>query len=136
MAVTGALLSLHWFDQSLNVFSQIGIITLVGLITKNGILIVEFANHLKDSGLSKLEAAIQAAEQRFRPILMTSLAMIFGALPIAMTNNSRQSLGIVIAGGLIFAGILTLFIIPAVYSYLSSRKRKKEVEEIIEIKES
>lgn len=136
MAVTGALLSLHWFGQSLNVFSQIGIITLVGLITKNGILIVEFANHLKDSGLSKLEAAIQAAEQRFRPILMTSLAMIFGALPIAMTNNSRQSLGIVIAGGLIFAGILTLFIIPAVYSYLSSRKRKKEVEEIIEIKES
>ncbi|QNA45937.1 efflux RND transporter permease subunit [Lacibacter sediminis] len=136
MAVTGALLSLHWFGQSLNVFSQIGIITLVGLITKNGILIVEFANHLKDSGLSKLEAAIQAAEQRFRPILMTSLAMIFGALPIAMTHNSRQSLGIVIAGGLIFAGILTLFIIPAVYSYLSSGKRKKEVEEIIEIKES
>jgi multidrug efflux pump len=136
MAVTGALMSLHWFGQSLNVFSQIGIITLVGLITKNGILIVEFANHLKDSGLSKLEAAIQAAEQRFRPILMTSLAMIFGALPIAMTNNSRQSLGIVIAGGLIFAGILTLFISPAVYSYLSSRKRKKEVEEIIETKES
>lgn len=134
MAVTGALLSLHWFGQSLNVFSQIGIITLVGLITKNGILIVEFANHLKDSGLSKMEAAIQAAEQRFRPILMTSLAMIFGALPIAMTNNSRQSLGIVIAGGLIFAGILTLFIIPAVYSYLSSRKRKKEVEEIMETK--
>lgn len=131
MAVTGALLSLDWFGQSLNVFSQIGIITLVGLITKNGILIVEFANHLKASGLSKLEAAVQAAEQRFRPILMTSLAMIFGALPIAMTHNSRQSLGIVIAGGLIFAGILTLFIIPAVYSYLSSNKRKIEVEEIV-----
>ncbi len=136
MAVTGALLSLDWFGQSLNVFSQIGIITLVGLITKNGILIVEFANHLKDTGLSKLEAAIQAAEQRFRPILMTSLAMIFGALPIAMTNNSRQSLGIVITGGLIFAGILTLFIIPAVYSYLSSRKRKKVVEEITTINEN
>lgn len=131
MAVTGALLSLDWFGQSLNVFSQIGIITLVGLITKNGILIVEFANHLKASGLSKLEAAVHAAEQRFRPILMTSLAMIFGALPIAMTHNSRQSLGIVIAGGLIFAGILTLFIIPAVYSYLSSGKRKKEVEELV-----
>ncbi len=130
MAVTGALLSLHWFGQSLNVFSQIGIITLVGLITKNGILIVEFANHLKETGMSKLEAAIHAAEQRFRPILMTSLAMIFGALPIALTNNSRQSLGIVIAGGLIFAGILTLFIIPAVYSYLSSGKRKKEVAEV------
>lgn len=130
MAVTGAILSLHWFGQSLNVFSQIGIITLVGLITKNGILIVEFANHLKDTGLSKYEAAIQAAEQRFRPILMTSLAMIFGALPIALTANSRQSLGIVIAGGLVFSGILTLFIIPAVYSYLSSNKRRKEVMEI------
>jgi len=129
MAVTGAVLSLHWFGQSLNVFSQIGIITLVGLITKNGILIVEFANHLKDTGLSKYEAAIQAAEQRFRPILMTSLAMIFGALPIALTANSRQSLGIVIAGGLVFSGILTLFIIPAVYSYLSSNKRRKVVEE-------
>ena len=127
MAVTGALLSLDWFNQSLNVFSQIGIITLVGLITKNGILIVEFANHLKDTGLSKFDAAIQAAEQRFRPILMTSLAMIFGALPIALTSNSRQSLGIVIAGGLIFAGVLTLFIIPAVYSYLSTSKRKAEV---------
>ncbi len=133
MAVTGALLSLHWFGQSLNVFSQIGIITLVGLITKNGILIVEFANHLKEKGLSKLDAAIHAAEQRFRPILMTSLAMIFGALPIAMTNNSRQSLGIVIAGGLIFAGILTLFIIPAVYSYLSSSKRKNPVKEEIPV---
>lgn len=133
MAVTGALLSLYWFGQSLNVFSQIGIITLVGLITKNGILIVEFANHLKESGLSKLDAAILAAEQRFRPILMTSLAMIFGALPIAMTSNSRQSLGIVIAGGLIFAGILTLFIIPAVYSYLSSKKIKRPVEEEVPV---
>lgn len=129
MAVTGAILSLHWFGQSLNVFSQIGIITLVGLITKNGILIVEFANHLKDTGLSKYDAAITAAEQRFRPILMTSLAMIFGALPIALTVNSRQSLGIVIAGGLVFSGILTLFIIPAVYSYLSSNKRRESIIE-------
>ena len=135
MAVTGAVLSLSWFGQSLNVFSQIGIITLVGLITKNGILIVEFANHLKDQGFSKFDAAIHAAEQRFRPILMTSLAMIFGALPIALTPNSRQSLGIVIAGGLVFSGILTLFIIPAVYSYLSSKKRSKEVveEDIVSI---
>jgi multidrug efflux pump len=129
MAVTGAILSLYWFDQSLNVFSQIGIITLVGLITKNGILIVEFANDLKAKGLSKFDAATQAAVQRFRPILMTSLAMIFGALPIALTFNSRQSLGIVIAGGLIFAGILTLFIIPAVYSYLSTASAHQEVLE-------
>ncbi|WP_121967325.1 efflux RND transporter permease subunit [Myroides sp. N17-2] len=129
MAVAGAILSLYGFDQSLNVFSQIGIITLVGLITKNGILIVEFANSLKESGLSKYDAAIQAAVQRFRPILMTSLAMIFGALPIALTANSRQSLGIVIAGGLVFSGILTLFIIPAVYSYLSSKKSEKAIVE-------
>ena len=129
MAITGAILSLSWFGQSLNVFSQIGIITLIGLITKNGILIVEFANHLKNSGLSKRDAAIQAAEQRFRPILMTSLAMIFGALPIALTINSRQSLGIVIVGGLVFSGILTLFIIPAVYSYLSSKKGETIIEE-------
>ncbi|HLO79952.1 MAG TPA: efflux RND transporter permease subunit [Chitinophagaceae bacterium] len=129
MAVTGALISLYWFNQSLNVFSQIGIITLVGLITKNGILIVEFANHLKQNGMSKTDAAIHAAESRFRPILMTSLAMIFGALPIALTQNSRQSLGIVITGGLIFAGILTLFIIPAVYSYFSSSKIRKPVIE-------
>lgn len=135
MAVTGALLSLHWFGQSLNVFSQIGIITLVGLITKNGILIVEFANHLKETGLSKLEAATTAATQRFRPILMTSLTMIFGALPIAMTSNSRQSLGIVIAGGMVFAGVLTLFIIPAVYSYLSSNKRRKVLEEEVKAEE-
>ncbi len=129
MAITGALVSLYWFGHSLNVFSQIGIITLIGLITKNGILIVEFANHLKEKGHTKFEAAIMAAEQRFRPILMTSLAMIFGAIPIALTNNSRQSLGIVIAGGLVFAGVLTLFIIPAVYSYLSSSKVKKSIEE-------
>lgn len=129
MAITGAILSLSWFGQSLNIFSQIGIITLVGLITKNGILIVEFANQLKDSGMSKYDAAIHAAEQRFRPILMTSLAMIFGVLPIAFVVNSRQSLGIVIAGGLIFSSILTLFIIPAVYSYLSNNKRSKIVEE-------
>jgi multidrug efflux pump len=129
MAITGAILSLSWFGQSLNVFSQIGIITLIGLITKNGILIVEFANHLKNSGLSKRAAAIQAAEQRFRPILMTSLAMIFGALPIALTVNSRQSLGIVIVGGLVFSGILTLFIIPAVYSYLSSKNPGKIITE-------
>lgn len=133
MAVTGALLSLDWFGQSLNVFSQIGIITLIGLITKNGILIVEFANHLKEQGRSAFDAAIQAAAQRFRPILMTSLAMIFGAIPIALTHNSRQSLGIVIAGGLVFAGILTLFIIPAVYSYLSSSTRKTNVIDETEI---
>jgi multidrug efflux pump len=119
MAMTGALLSLYAFDQSLNIFSQIGIITLIGLITKNAILIVEFANQSKEHGLSIMESAKVAAVSRFRPILMTSLAMIFGAVPIALTTGSRNSLGIVIVGGLLFAGFLTLYVIPAVYSYLA-----------------
>ncbi|MGM9509328.1 efflux RND transporter permease subunit [Larkinella sp. GY13] len=132
MAMTGALLSLWLFGQTLNIFSQIGIITLIGLITKNGILIVEFANHSKEQGLSTLEAAKVAAASRFRPILMTSLAMIFGAIPIALTENSRNSLGTVIVGGLLFAGLLTLYIIPAVYSYFS-RVPKTKKEEVLEL---
>jgi multidrug efflux pump len=130
MALTGALLSLWLFGQTLNIFSQIGIITLIGLITKNGILIVEFANQQKELGLSTLEAAKVAAASRFRPILMTSLAMIFGAIPIAMATNSRNSLGTVIVGGLIFAGLLTLYIIPAVYSYFSRVPKKSEELEL------
>ncbi|GAB3931661.1 efflux RND transporter permease subunit [Larkinella terrae] len=132
MAMTGALLSLWLFGQTLNIFSQIGIITLIGLITKNGILIVEFANHGKEQGLSPLEAAKAAAASRFRPILMTSLAMIFGAIPIALTENSRNSLGTVIVGGLLFAGLLTLYVIPAVYSYFS-RVPKPKQEEVLEL---
>ncbi|MFD1142562.1 efflux RND transporter permease subunit [Larkinella insperata] len=132
MAMTGALLSLWIFGQTLNIFSQIGIITLIGLITKNGILIVEFANQSKEHGLSTLEAAKVAAASRFRPILMTSLAMIFGAIPIALTENSRNSLGTVIVGGLLFAGLLTLYIIPAVYSYFS-RVPKPKPEEVPEL---
>ncbi|MFD2934245.1 efflux RND transporter permease subunit [Spirosoma flavum] len=128
MAITGALLSLWLADQTLNIFSQIGIITLVGLITKNGILIVEFANQRKKEGFSTLEAAKMAATSRFRPILMTSLAMIFGTIPIALTENSRNSLGTVIVGGLLFAGLLTLYIIPAVYSYFSRVPQTKAKE--------
>jgi multidrug efflux pump len=128
MALTGALLSLWVMGQSLNIFSQIGIITLIGLITKNGILIVEFANQQKEQhGLRPLEAAKVAAASRFRPILMTSLAMIFGAVPIALTDNSRNSLGTVIVGGLLFAGLLTLYVIPAVYSYFSRAHKPAEV---------
>jgi len=123
MAVTGALLSLWLTHQSVNIFSEIGIIMLIGLITKNGILIVEFANQRKHEGMSVREAALAAAASRFRPILMTTLAMIFGTLPIALSlgtsSGSRTSLGIVVVGGLIFAGILTLYVIPAVYSYFS-----------------
>jgi multidrug efflux pump len=123
MAVTGAVLSLWITGQSINVFSEIGIIMLIGLITKNGILIVEFANQKKEEGLPVREAVLAAAASRFRPILMTTLAMIFGTLPIALSlgtaSGSRTSLGIAVVGGLIFAGLLTLYVIPAVYSYFS-----------------
>ncbi|MEJ7646364.1 MAG: efflux RND transporter permease subunit [Chryseolinea sp.] len=123
MALTGALLSLWITGQSINVFSEIGIIMLIGLITKNGILIVEFANQRKEEGMSVRDAVLSAATSRFRPILMTTLAMIFGTLPIALSlgtsSGSRTSLGIAVVGGLIFAGFLTLFVIPAVYSYFS-----------------
>lgn len=134
MALTGALLSLWITGQSINVFSEIGIIMLIGLITKNGILIVEFANQRKEEGLSVREAVLSAASSRFRPILMTTLAMIFGTLPIALSlgtsSGSRTSLGIAVVGGLIFAGILTLYVIPSVYSYFSrayvSKKEQPE----------
>lgn len=123
MAITGAVLSLWITDQSINVFSQIGIIMLIGLITKNGILIVEFANQRKEEGMNVRDAVLAAAASRFRPILMTTLAMIFGTLPIALSlgtsSGSRTSLGIAVVGGLIFAGVLTLYVIPTVYSYFS-----------------
>jgi len=130
LAFAGALLSLWIFGQTWNIFSQIGVIMLIGLVTKNGILIVEFANHKKDEGLRKSEAAIEAAALRLRPILMTTLATALGALPIAMSlgaaSQSRMPLGIVIVGGLMFSLILTLFVIPAMYSMLSRNKKKIE----------
>jgi multidrug efflux pump len=133
LALAGAILSLWLFGQTLNIFSQIGIIALVGIVTKNGILIVEFANQRRAKGLSIREAVIDAASQRFRPILMTSLATVFGVLPIALglgaAARSRVSMGIVIIGGLLFSLGLTLFIIPALYTYLSSRKRHIEISE-------
>ncbi|HEY3402303.1 MAG TPA: efflux RND transporter permease subunit [Ohtaekwangia sp.] len=129
MAITGALISLWLTSQSINVFSQIGIIMLIGLITKNGILIVEFANQRKAEGLSVKDAVLSAAASRFRPILMTTLAMIFGTLPIALSlgtsSGSRTSLGIAVVGGLIFAGVLTLYVIPSVYSYFSRPYARK-----------
>lgn len=126
LALAGAVLSMKLFDQTLNIFSQIGIIMLVGLVTKNGILIVEFANQKRRAGQQKLSAAIDAASARLRPILMTTLATTLGALPIALAigsaGKSRVPLGIVIVGGLLFALILTLYVVPALYSFLSSRK--------------
>lgn len=135
LAVAGALLTLWDFSQTLNIFSQIGIIVLIGLVTKNGILIVEFANQKKETGLSKLEAVKVAAAARFRPIVMTSLCTILGILPIALAlgsgAKSRVSMGIAVVGGMLFSTTLTLYIIPAIYSFMSSnfKKSKEEVTE-------
>lgn len=133
LAIAGAVLSLWIFDQTLNIFSQIGMIMLIGLVTKNGILIVEFANKKRLlEGATKKQAVIEAATARMRPILMTSLAMSLGALPIALSigaaATSRIPLGIVIVGGILFSLILTLYVIPAIYSYLSTSKKKSELD--------
>jgi multidrug efflux pump len=129
LAIAGAVLSLWYFGKTLNIFSQIGIIMLIGLVTKNGILIVEFANQRKAQGLAVIEAVQEAAVSRFRPILMTSLATVLGALPIALALGagamSRVSMGIVVIGGLLFSLILTLFVIPAMYSYLTKSSNLK-----------
>ncbi len=133
LALAGALLSLWMFGQTLNIFSEIGMIMLIGLVTKNGILIVEFANQKREQGLSKKDAILTAARQRLRPILMTSLATCGGALPIALSlgaaSTSRVPLGIVVVGGLIFSLILTLFVIPAMYSFLAPKKEHAAVKE-------
>ena len=135
LAIAGAVISLKIFGHTINIFSQIGIIMLIGLVTKNGILIVEFANQNRlQKGMKKTEAAIYAATQRLRPILMTSLAMALGALPIAMSlgaaATSRIPLGVVLVGGIMFSLILTLFVIPAMYSFLSTKKEKSEIEKM------
>ena len=123
LAMAGAIISIWYFNQTLNIFSEIGIIMLIGLVTKNGILIVEFANQRKAAGLTKMEAIVDAAAARLRPILMTSLSTVLGILPIALAlgagSESRTSMGIAVIGGLIFSTVLTLFVIPAIYSYLS-----------------
>ncbi|MBB1286229.1 efflux RND transporter permease subunit [Flavisolibacter sp. BT320] len=139
LAIAGAVLSLWIFGHTLNIFSQIGMIMLIGLVTKNGILIVEFANQNRLKGMSKMDAAIYSATQRLRPILMTSLAMALGAMPIALSlgaaATSRIPLGVVIVGGIMFSLILTLFVIPAMYAYLSSKKKKNELEVMQEEKQ-
>jgi len=139
LALAGALLSLWVVGQTLNIFSQIGMIMLIGLVTKNGILIVEFANHQREAGLPLHEAVRLAAQQRLRPILMTSLATALGALPIALSlgaaSTSRKPLGTVIVGGILFSLILTLFVIPAVYTFIAKDKPAAPADALVDAHE-
>lgn len=132
LSMTGALLALHLTGATLNVYSQIGLVTLVGLITKHGILIVEFSNQLQRAGTGIREAVVQAAVLRLRPILMTTGAMVLGAVPLAMASGagaeSRQAIGAVIVGGMLLGTLLTLFVVPTVYSYLGRKKPLSEDE--------
>jgi len=132
LALIGALFSLWLLGHTLNIFSQIGMIVLIGIVTKNGILIVEFANQKLAQGQSKLDAILNASASRFRPILMTSLATSLGTLPIALAlgsaATSRIPMGVAIIGGLLFAMILTLFIIPGMYLLISRKKPAEDAK--------
>ena len=134
LALTGALIFMWYFDITLNIFSQIGIIMLIGLVSKNGILMVEFANQRKQQGMEKLDAIKFAAAARFRPILMTSLSTILGVLPLTLGMGegaqSRVAMGVAVIGGLIIATFLTLYVVPAIYSYVSSSKKNISDEPI------
>jgi multidrug efflux pump len=130
LALVGALYALQWAGMTLNIFSQIGLIMLIGLVTKNAILIVEFANQRKEQGLSVREAVIDAATQRLRPILMTTLSTVLGVLPIALSlgasAGSRQALGVAVIGGILIGTVLSLFVVPALYTYLSRERVQVE----------
>ena len=127
LAIAGAYLSLWATDNTMNIFSQIGMIMLIGLVTKNGILIVEFANQKRDAGMDATQAVFEAAQARLRPILMTTLATVLGAMPIALSlgaaSTSRIGLGVVVVGGLLFSLLLTLFVIPAMYTFMTGKRR-------------
>ena len=139
LALFGALLTLWYFDQTLNIFSEIGMIMLVGLVTKNGILIVEFAHQRKKMGEGKYEAVQKAAISRLRPILMTAFATIFGILPVALSlgasSGSRRSLGIAVIGGMVFATFFSLYIVPILYSFISKNYHAQDEEPEDEIYE-
>ena len=126
LAATGALLALKFTGGTISVYSQIGLVTLVGLITKHGILIVEFSNQLQEQGRKKLDAVIEASVLRLRPILMTTGAMVLGSLPLAIASGAgaetRQQIGWVIVGGLMLGTVLTLFVVPTFYMLLARRR--------------
>jgi multidrug efflux pump subunit AcrB len=134
LAVVGALVSLFVFRQSLNIYSQIGLIMLIGLVTKNSILIVEYSNQLRARGRDVRDAVLEAAAIRLRPILMTSFATIFGILPIAIGlgagGEARRPLGIAIVGGMLFSTFLTLVLVPVVYTLLARFTRVHAVQEV------
>jgi multidrug efflux pump len=140
LAMTGALGLLQWTGGTLNVYSQIGLITLVGLITKHGILIVEFANQLRDEGRSIRDAVVEGAALRLRPILMTTGAMVLGAVPLALAHGagseSRIQIGMVIVGGMTLGTILTLFVVPTFYTLLTSRHRDSSEKSDLAMAES
>ena len=132
LAITGALIFMWYFDLTMNIFSQIGIIMLIGLVSKNGILLVEFANQRKQAGMNKFEAIKYAAASRFRPILMTSLATMLGISPLALGigggAQSRIAMGTTVIGGMFFSTFLTLFVVPAIYTFISSETKKSADE--------
>ncbi|HAC72820.1 MAG TPA: acriflavin resistance protein, partial [Porphyromonadaceae bacterium] len=134
LAVFGALLFMWLFGVTMNIYSQIGIIMLIGLVAKNGILIVEFSNQRQAAGMNKYDAVMGASIQRLRPILMTSISTILGLLPLAMATgegaNGRIAMGIAVVGGMLISTLLTLFVVPAMYMYVSTSRKSKTKENI------
>ena len=130
LAITGALIGLYVFGSTINIYSQIGAVMLIGLAAKNGILIVEFANQLRDRGVEFKEAVVQSAKTRLRPVLMTSMCTAFGAIPLILASGagalSRRSIGAVVFFGVSFSVVLTLVVVPAVYSLIAKNSHSPE----------